>query len=136
MNMYVALSVGSGMLRLKNKHLVKLLGALRAVLKHGSHGCIAVYICVFSLGIVILGFFEGKILICLHQPCVHLSYSGTLSSVKDEFLCGSGMTVFYEHLLYGILYLLYGRHLIMTYLYQIYLYLSGQKSRHIIIFSP
>ena len=133
MDMYVAFSVRFCMIRLEHEHLVELFRTFGTVLEHRSHRCIAVYIRIFTLRIVVLGLFESKVLIYFHESRVHVSYSRTLGPVKDELFCSPRVTVLDQHLLYGILYLLYGRYLIVAYLKKIHLYLSCQEPRHIVV---
>ena len=51
----VPLPVGLGMLRVEDKHIVELLGALGAELEHGAHGGVAVDVGVLPLDIGVLG---------------------------------------------------------------------------------
>ncbi len=106
MDVDVALTVRLGELGVEDIHLIKFLCALGTVLEHSAHRGIAVDVGVLTLDVVILRGFEGQILIDLHQLGVHLADSGTLRTIKDELLRGSGVTVLDQDLLNGILYML------------------------------
>ena len=134
-DMYVTFSVRFGMIRLEHEHLIKLFRTFGTVLEHSSHRCIAIYVGILALCVIVLGFFESKILIYFHESRVHVSHSRTLSPVKYEFFGSPRMTVLDQHLLYSILYLLYGRYIIVAYLQKIHLDLSCQEPRHIVIFA-
>ena len=117
--MNVALLVSLYVLRVYNVHLIEFLSSLGAVLEHGTHGGVSVYVGVFTLYVVVLGFLKCEVLIYSHELGVHVPYSGALRSVKDKFLGGTGVSVFYEDFFYGVLNLLYGRYIIVAYLQQI-----------------
>ena len=53
MDMNIAVDVRLGVLRVEDVHLVELLRALAAVFQHGSHGGVAVDICVFALDVAV-----------------------------------------------------------------------------------
>ena len=55
MDVDVAVKMRFGVDGIKHKHVVELLGALRAVFEHGAHGRVAVDIGVFALDIVFVG---------------------------------------------------------------------------------
>lgn len=78
----------------QHKHLIKSLGALRAIFEHGAHGGVAVDIGVFPLDVVFGSAFEGQVLIHLHQGGVHLPHTGALCAVEDIFFGSAGMSVF------------------------------------------
>ena len=133
--MDVTFSMSFCVLRLEYEHLIELLRAFRSVLEHGAHRGVAVDIGVFALRVIIFRILKCKIFIGLHQPGVHISYSGTFRSVEYELLGSSGMAVFDENLLNGVLNLLYCRDFIVLNLCKIELDLSCQIIRCISVLS-
>ena len=107
--MDIALCVCLCVHRVENVHLVEFLSADRTVLEHSTHSGITVDISVFTLEVGILGRLEGKILIDLHKPCIHLSCTGPLGTVKDISLCSRCMTFIYKDLFNAVLDLLDSR---------------------------
>ena len=104
--MDVAAVVCLCVLWVQHKHLIKSLGALRAIFEHGAHGGVAVDIGVFPLDVVFGSAFEGQVLIHLHQGGVHLPHTGALCAVEDIFFGSAGMSVFNQYLFHHVLNLL------------------------------
>ena len=119
MDMYVPFFMGFYMFRVDDIHLVELFCSLRTILEHCPHGGIAVYVGVFTLDLIFLCLFESKVLIYLHELGVHVADPCPLRSVKDVFFGCAGMSVLYQDLFNRILYLLYGRDLVVAHLQQI-----------------
>ena len=104
----VALAVRLGELGVEDVHLIEFLRALGTVLEHGAHRGVAVDVGVLTLDVVILSGFEGQVFVDLHQLGVHFTDSGTLRAIEDELLRSSGVTVFDQDLLNGVLNVLDG----------------------------
>ena len=132
-NMDIARLMCFGKFRIDDIALVELFRTLRTVFEHRSHGGIAVNIGIFTLDLIFLRFLKGQILIDLHELGVHVPNSGTLRSVENILLGGTRVSVFDQNFLYGVLNLFYRRHLIMTNLQQIQLYLLRQIHRHLAV---
>ena len=111
-NMNITVTMSLRILRVENVHFIELFCALWTVLEHCTHCSITVNVCVLTLNIVIFSWFKSKVLINLHELCVHFTHSCTLCTVKYIFLCSSCMTVFNKHLFNSVLYLLNCRSLI------------------------
>ena len=99
----VPLPVCPGMVGVEHKHVVELLGPLRAELEHAPHGRIPVDVGVLPLDVGVLGLGEGDVLIGLHQPGVHLPGAAALLPVEDVGLGGLHIAVVHEHPLHQIL---------------------------------
>jgi len=124
MDVNVAAVVSLGIFRIYDIHLIKLFGAFGAILQHGSHGCVAVDVGVFTFDVYFFCLFKGQILVDMHQLGVHASDACTFSTVQYIFLGCSCMTVFNKYLFHRVLYLLYSRGVVVADLQQVELYLS------------
>ncbi len=74
----------------------------------GRHGDLQ-HLCrrrVADVGIFAAGFHQD-LLDRIHEFCFRLADPGPPVAVKDVGFCGAGMSIFYEHFLYGILDLLH-----------------------------
>ena len=99
----VALLVCLSVFRLQNEHLVELLGPLAAILEHGSHSSIAVYVGILPLDVRLNGIGEGDLLISLHEPGVHLAGLAALVAVKDVRFGGFGEVLLHQDFFYDVL---------------------------------
>ena len=108
-DMDIALGMSLGKDRIQHIHFTELLGAFRTVFQHGSHRGIAVDVGVFPLDIVICRRLKGQILVNAHQFGIHVAHAGAFRTVEDEFLGGTGMSVFNEDFFHRILHLLHRR---------------------------
>ena len=131
--MDVALAVRGSVRRVKDKHLVKLLGALRPILEHGAHRGIAINIGIFAFNVIFERGLEGQILVHLHQFCVHLTHTRALVAVQDVLLRSACVTAFDQHLLHCILYVLNRRYLVARSRFQHFFNLFSQTARHLVI---
>ena len=108
-DMDIPVAVRLGVFGLEHEHEVELLGALRAVLEHRSHGRIAVDIGVFALDVGIDGGFVGDVLVDAHQAGVHLADAAALGAIEYITLGRAHKAVFDQHTLDGILHFFHGR---------------------------
>ena len=79
----VAFAVGAGELRVDDAHLVELLGRLRAVLEHGTHGGVGVDVGVLALHVRVRRLRERDVLERLDEAAVHVARAAALGAVQD-----------------------------------------------------
>ncbi len=101
--MYIAFGVGFRVVRIENKHMVKLLGALGAVFEHDAHGRITVDIGVLALDITVTRVGISNLAEGLHQARVHLTAAAALIPVENIRLCRGDVPVIHKDLFDNIL---------------------------------
>ena len=131
--MDVTLTMCGSMRRVEDKHLIKLLGALRPILEHGAHRGIAINVGIFAFNVVFERGLERQILIHFHQFCVHLTHTRALVAVQDVLLRSACVTAFDQHLLHCILYVLNRRYLVARSRFQHFFNLFSEAARHLVI---
>ena len=104
----VALAVRARVLRVEHVHVVKLLGALRAVLEHRAHRGIAVDVRVLALHIGFGGVLERDVLQNVHQAGFRLAGAAALRAIEDVCLRRLGVALGNQHALHLILNILDG----------------------------
>ena len=129
--MDIALPMCLGMRRIEDKHFIKLLCTLRAILEHGAHRGVAVDVSVFTFHIIFERGLEGQVFVHLHQSGVHFTHAGALIAIQNVLLRRAGMSAFDQNLLYCILYLLHRGNLISHDLFEHLFHLFSQTARHL-----
>ena len=97
MNMNIAFTVRTGLLRGQDVFFVKILGAFRAVFKHGAHRSIAVDVGIVALEIAVLGIGKGDLVVNTHEVGVHLACATALSAIDNVLFGYHGIAVVHQH---------------------------------------
>ena len=106
----VAFAVGAGELRVDDAHLVELLGRLRAVLEHGTHGGVGVDVGVLALHVRVRRLRERDVLERLDEAAVHVARAAALGAVQDVGLGRLHEAGLDKRLLYQVLHALHRGH--------------------------
>ena len=103
MNMNIAVVMCLCMTGIKDIHFIELFCGFASVFKHGAHGGVAVYVCVFAFNVVFLCRLESEVFHGLHKAGVHFADFVAVCTVKDIALCGAGMSGFDKHFFNNVL---------------------------------
>ena len=135
-DMDVAVLMREAVLRVKNVHLIELLGAFAAVAQHHAHSGVAVDVGVLALEIVVLGILESEIADGGHEPGIHFPDLRPLVAVQDVRLGGAGMAALDEGLFYQILHLFHIGDGVLELLIKTLQHFGGYLERKDIVLPP
>ena len=111
MDVDITLAMRLGMLGIEHIHVIKLLGALAAILEHRTHRGIAVNICILTLDVGIRRVLEGDILQDMHQAGLRLTSTAALGAIENIGLGRLGIALVDEDFFHHVLHALDRRHI-------------------------
>ena len=101
--MNIPVAVRFRVFRVQHIRFVEMFCPFRAVFQHGTHGCIAVDIGIFTLDITVCCVFVCDILKCFHEAVIHVTDTGTFRAIQDIGFCGLHKAMINEYPFHSVL---------------------------------